>query len=363
MVKNIIYLGGNDPRIYKRGVEVAIMDQVASYKLGIKYYIFFGDKKEVFKWGKLIAISIKDTVFKYILLNILIARLRLRYAKNIIIHSHSPVKTQALFFKTDILTIHDAIFYQRKSGKQWNYPVFYLIEKMAYCKTNKFHFISYFAYSQSLLSERRFKKDAIVIYDTTPVELYMYNLKTILNYPFSREKMNIFTIRGIQERTRIDLLLDFAEYVKDKNINGKKIHVYIAGKGHMLEYYRQEQEKRKINNLTFLGYVSDELMCAYYKYCDLVILPSEFAEGFGLPLIEAYYFDKPVIASNRCAIPEIIISNDFLFENTPESIWKTLCNSFSLSFNFRAFYDLKYSNTVIFTEYKKLYDSFEKQIN
>jgi glycosyltransferase involved in cell wall biosynthesis len=114
-----------------------------------------------------------------------------------------------------------------------------------------------------------------------------------------------------------------------------------------------------ITNLTFLGYVADEIICQYYFYTDLVILPSEYAEGFGLPLIEAYYFNKPVIASNGCAIPEIIISKDFLFENTPISIWQTLCKSRSLFFDFKKFYDTNYSNTVIFNEYRKLYDEVD----
>jgi glycosyltransferase involved in cell wall biosynthesis len=84
-------------------------------------------------------------------------------------------------------------------------------------------------------------------------------------------------------------------------------------------------------------------------------LSAEYAEGFGLPIIEAYYFNKPVIASNRCAIPEVIISRDFLFENTPESIWITLLKSLTLSFDYRLFYDMKYSNSRIFGEYRKIY--------
>jgi glycosyltransferase involved in cell wall biosynthesis len=210
-----------------------------------------------------------------------------------------------------------------------------------------------------LLPKKRFQKDSIVIYDTTPVELYMKQIGKIKNTPYDKSCFNIFSIRGIQERTRIDLLLDFAEYIKGKTIDGKNIHIHIAGKGNLLDYYRCEQQKRNITNLTFLGYISDEVVCRYYYYTDLVILPSEYAEGFGLPLIEAYYFNKPVIASNRCAIPEIIISKDFLFENTPESIWQTLCKSRSLSFDFSTFYNMNYSNAIIFNEYRKLYNEVE----
>jgi glycosyltransferase involved in cell wall biosynthesis len=362
MVKNIIYLGSYNPKVHKRGVEVAIHDQSISYGKGFKFHIFFGKNNEIFRWYDIISIGIKNDIFKYIRLNKILIRLYHRFKKNIIIHSHSPIKTCFSIFMTDILTVHDAIYYQYKNLGGWRYPFCYFIEKIAYLKTKKIHFISAFSYSQSLLSKSRFEKDGIIIYDTTPVEVYMKNIKIMKNPYITNNNFNIFTVRGIQERTRIDLLLDFAEYIKEKNIHEKKIHVYIAGKGPMLDYYMYEQQKRDITNVTFLGYISDELICAYYNYCDIVIMPSENSEGFGLPTIEAYYFNKPVIASNRCAIPEIIISKEFLFENTPESIWERLCYCKTLNFNYKYFYNLNYSNKVIFDKYRKLYEKVNKDL-
>jgi glycosyltransferase involved in cell wall biosynthesis len=51
--------------------------------------------------------------------------------------------------------------------------------------------------------------------------------------------------------------------------------------------------------------VSDNDVIKYYKECDLVLVSSEYGEGFGLP-IEGYLFNKPVIASNRCAIRDYL---------------------------------------------------------
>jgi glycosyltransferase involved in cell wall biosynthesis len=48
-----------------------------------------------------------------------------------------------------------------------------------------------------------------------------------------------------------------------------------------------------LNNITLLGYVSDIDVIKYYKECDLVLVSSEYGEGFGLP-IEGYLFNKPV---------------------------------------------------------------------
>jgi glycosyltransferase involved in cell wall biosynthesis len=75
----------------------------------------------------------------------------------------------------------------------------------------------------------------------------------------------------------------------------------------------------------------------------MVVLPCEYAEGFGLPIIEGYYFNKPVIASNRCAVPEIIYSSKYLFENTPESIWNTLSFVANDEIDYKHYYNERFS--------------------
>ena len=48
---------------------------------------------------------------------------------------------------------------------------------------------------------------------------------------------------------------------------------------------------------------SDEL-ARLYSECDFLVLPS-FYEGFGLPIVEAMSFGKPVITSNVSSMPEV----------------------------------------------------------
>lgn len=52
------------------------------------------------------------------------------------------------------------------------------------------------------------------------------------------------------------------------------------------------------------GYVSDELLTALYQCADLYICPSKH-EGFGIPLLEAFACDCPVICSSGGALPEV----------------------------------------------------------
>ncbi len=85
-------------------------------------------------------------------------------------------------------------------------------------------------------------------------------------------------------------------------------------------------------------------------------MPAEYAEGFGLPIIEGYLFNKPVIASNRCAIPEVIISEEFLFDNSAESIIDKLeFAKLKLNEPYREYYNDTFSNGHILSQFNALY--------
>jgi glycosyltransferase involved in cell wall biosynthesis len=88
----------------------------------------------------------------------------------------------------------------------------------------------------------------------------------------------------------------------------------------------------------------------------MVLVSAAYGEGFGLPIIEGYLFDKPVLASNVCAIPDVIISNDFLFENTVESLISKLY--FVKEHNdgkYRNYYDERFSNREVVSKMNQLY--------
>lgn len=331
---SIIYLGNNDPRKYKRGVENVIYAQSHCLSFRYKYYVFWGECMELFRWDDIICISIPNhSIFLY---NYIIFKIK-RYHKHTIIHSHGPVRTLLSIFPSDILTVHDAIYYQRKGLGQKQAWRFILVEKLAYLHSKYLHFISYYSKANSLVSPSRKRVD--VIYNTTPLEL--------MNIYYMPQKhsntITLFTVRGIQERTRIDLLIDFAKYVRNKRINGKNIKIEVAGKGVLLDYFNTIIKNDSLANINLLGYISDEEVIRKYMDADVVIVTCEHAEGFGLPIIEGYLFNKPVIASNKCAIPEIIIDSSFLFENDPESIYETLVRSLNCKYSYKRYYDEYYS--------------------
>jgi glycosyltransferase involved in cell wall biosynthesis len=55
----------------------------------------------------------------------------------------------------------------------------------------------------------------------------------------------------------------------------------------------------------FTGYVSDQMLPAFYSSCDVFCYPSLW-EGFGLTPAEAQAAGKPVVAFKICALPEVV---------------------------------------------------------
>ena len=68
------------------------------------------------------------------------------------------------------------------------------------------------------------------------------------------------------------------------------------------------------NDVVVTGHVSEEALKAYFLVADLYLSMSEH-EGFGVPLIEAMWFDIPVIAYDSSAIAETLDSAALLFTN------------------------------------------------
>lgn len=77
------------------------------------------------------------------------------------------------------------------------------------------------------------------------------------------------------------------------------------------------QEAQKYNCLDRVkvtGTISDDDKAWYYKNCSAFIFPSK-TEGFGLPVIEAMYFGKPVFLSKYTSLPEVGGTQAWYFNN------------------------------------------------
>ena len=76
-------------------------------------------------------------------------------------------------------------------------------------------------------------------------------------------------------------------------------------------------------NVTFYGWLPRNRVAAYISAGDAVVMPSRW-EGFGLVAVEAMRAERPVIASDRGALPELVIDGKtgiiFPMDNLPEFV-------------------------------------------
>lgn len=340
---NIIYLGYNSFKQHKRGVENVIDFQSKAFEFDRIYYIHWGSKTIAYKTDKFVCISVKHCWYWPLILNIVL--FRIRNSSKLIIHSHNPLFSFCSIYKTDILTVHDGLYYLSNSKKNKLSFALYVIEFLLYYRCTLVHFISNYTKQQTLFGNR---KNFVIIPNTSHFEDFISQVQTTTN---KSQIKTILIVRSIEERARFDLLLRIAERMSDQN------YIFtVAGKGPLLEYYRNEIKKRQLKNIVMLGYIDDSSLLKLYSNCEFVLMIAEYGEGFGLPIIEGYLFNKPVIASNKCAIPEVIISNAFLFENNTNSIVQKLNQLAEIDIkNYREYYDLKYSNSKVLSQFREVY--------
>lgn len=67
------------------------------------------------------------------------------------------------------------------------------------------------------------------------------------------------------------------------------------------------------------GQISFREILAYYRLADVFLCMSEH-EGFCVPLVEAMYFDKPIIALRAAAVPETMGKAGLLLENDDPAV-------------------------------------------
>jgi len=97
-----------------------------------------------------------------------------------------------------------------------------------------------------------------------------------------------------------------AFYKAQKEKHGPAMLALAGGKGWLYEETEQlVQELHLEKNVCFLGRVSEHELITLYSLADVFAYPS-FAEGFGVPPLEAMACGAPVITSNTTALPDVV---------------------------------------------------------
>jgi glycosyltransferase involved in cell wall biosynthesis len=86
---------------------------------------------------------------------------------------------------------------------------------------------------------------------------------------------------------------------------GVRVPFKIAGDGPQKDRLIAQAKRLGLDDLEFLGRVSDAEKWRLYARCSYFVLPSLF-ESFGMVLLEAMLFRKPVISTRVGGIPEVV---------------------------------------------------------
>ncbi len=115
-------------------------------------------------------------------------------------------------------------------------------------------------------------------------------------------KKYLFTIGQVQPKKNFHTLIPFLSKISDE------FDLVIAGElcnTQYLEKIKQGIDKLQLKNrVHLLGSVSEAEKRYLYENCEAFLFPS-IAEGFGMPVIEAMRFKKPVFSSNQTSLAEI----------------------------------------------------------
>lgn len=120
---------------------------------------------------------------------------------------------------------------------------------------------------------------------------------------YSSGRAYIFYVGAIHPRKNIKTLIEAFELFASEN---KEVDLLIAGRlawqnDALKNIYENSAVKDRIK---LLGYVSDESLTSILSHAMLFVYPS-LLEGFGLPILEAFHAEVPVISSNVTSMPEV----------------------------------------------------------
>lgn len=196
-----------------------------------------------------------------------------------------------------ILTVHDLIILEHQDKdhrKKFEDLMLYKIGR-----SNAITYISEYV-KQQTNEHFDIPKEIIqkVIYNGNPAiasPLYKTDLGKKKN-----EKPFLFSLGQFLERKNYHVLLPMLKKLKDYKL-------IIAGNSEKPygEFLRKEIRAQGLESrIELVGKISEEEKHTYLQNCKAFVFPS-LAEGFGLPVIEAMAYGKPVFLARKTSLPEV----------------------------------------------------------
>ncbi len=287
----------------------SITNKFKNLKSSEFYFIFFQSPFPNFKNTKLIFTLVNHILFQI--------------WKQILLPSKIILNKCDLLFCTDyfvplfhyryksVQVIHDAFFaeYPKHYNKYWLY-IYKFFSLPGVYKSS--FIITPTEYSKSrILKYFELPTNKIFVISEGPKLFIKDNLEEINNnFSFIVDNCKYFLHVGVFEKRKnlLFLIKTFSEFIKNNKSNYKLI---LVGKG----TGRKESDDTTnilclINELNLhdhivlTGYLNDDDLKVIYINTFAYIFPS-YNEGFGLPILEAFYFNIPILISDNSCLPEV----------------------------------------------------------
>jgi phosphatidylinositol alpha-mannosyltransferase len=177
----------------------------------------------------------------------------------------------------------------------------------------------------------------------------------------------ILFIGRLERRKGVKHLLSAFQILAQENPHVKLV---IAGDGPERERLELLAEDLKIPNVSFLGYVSDELKMELLADADLLCSPALFGESFGIVLLEAMATGTIVVAGNNSGYADVMRDLGALSLVNPEDteefarrmdILLHEADLRSLWQKWAAQYVKQFDNKLVIDRYEELYAEVLKQ--
>jgi glycosyltransferase involved in cell wall biosynthesis len=203
-----------------------------------------------------------------------------------------------------VLTIHDLNFlYEQKSESEKRHRLKSLQKKID--RADALTFVSNFTRGEvenNLNTEGKIKKvihNGLALGEGKPMKPN-----------FAPERKFLFAIGTVVAKKNFHTLIDFLDLNPEYEIvlGGWKDNNYA--KEMELKILKQNLEKR----FHLVGKLDEPEKKWLYQNCQAFLFPS-LQEGFGLPVIEAMHYGKPVFLSRHTSLPEIGGELAFYFDN------------------------------------------------
>lgn len=127
----------------------------------------------------------------------------------------------------------------------------------------------------------------------------------------------IFVGRIAPNKKQEDIIKTFYYY---KKINPKSRLIFVGSWTGMENYYNRLKKyihTLELNDVIFTGHITFDKVLAYYKTADIFLCMSQH-EGFCVPLVEAMFFNVPIIALDAGAVADTLGKSGVLFsDNKP----------------------------------------------